>query len=94
MTANLGSFSPIALFAYRRPAHLRQTLQALRTNPEASQTELFIFCDAAKDASVIGDVDAVRKWFKATLDLRLPTSFSAIRITASHGILQKAFPRF
>jgi len=67
VTANLGSFSPIALFAYRRPAHLRQTLQALRTNPEASQTELFIFCDAARDASVIGDVDAVRKMVQGDL---------------------------
>jgi FkbM family methyltransferase len=62
-----GALSPVALFAYRRPTHLRQTLQALRANPEASQTELFIFCDAAKDASVIGDVDAVRKMVQGDL---------------------------
>lgn len=67
MTANPEAFSPVALFAYRRPAHLRQTLQALRANPEASQTELFIFCDAAKDASVAGDVDAVRRMVQGDL---------------------------
>jgi hypothetical protein len=54
------AFAPLALFAYRRPEHLKKTLAALRTNPEASQTELFVFCDAAKDASAADGVNAVR----------------------------------
>jgi hypothetical protein len=55
------SVSPVALFAYRRPVHLRRTLEKLRANPEASQTELFVFCDNARDASAAAGVDAVRR---------------------------------
>jgi FkbM family methyltransferase len=54
------TLAPIALFAYRRPSHLRHALQALRSNCEASQTELFIFCDGARDPAVAADVEAVR----------------------------------
>jgi hypothetical protein len=61
------SVSPVALFAYRRPVHLRQTLEKLRANPEASQTELFVFCDNAKDASAADGVDAVRKLVQGDL---------------------------
>ena len=54
------ALSPVALFVYRRPVHLRRTLEKLRANPEASQTELFVFCDNARDASAADGVDAVR----------------------------------
>jgi hypothetical protein len=56
----IAGFAPVALFAYRRPDHLKRTLVALRANPEASQTELFVFCDAARDASAADGVAAVR----------------------------------
>ena len=52
--------APIALFAYRRPQHLERTLAALRTNPEASDTALYVFSDAPKDASVAERVAEVR----------------------------------
>ncbi len=52
--------APIALFAYRRPAHLAQTLRALRQNPEASRTELFVFSDHYKSAADAAAVAAVR----------------------------------
>src|SRR6267154_4426952 len=55
------ALSAVALFAYRRPVHLRQTLEALRVNPEASGTELFVFCDGAKDASAAAGVEAVQE---------------------------------
>ena len=66
MSISLAS-APIALFAYRRPIHLLRTLEALRANPEASQTELFVFCDGAKDASAAAGVDAVRKLLRGEL---------------------------
>ena len=53
------ALSPVALYAYRRPVHLRRTLEKLRANPEASQTELFVFCDNARDAAAAEGVDAV-----------------------------------
>jgi FkbM family methyltransferase len=57
---NVEAPAPIALFAYRRPEHLRRTLEALRANPEAPRTELHIFCDGPRDGSVEG-VEAVRE---------------------------------
>jgi hypothetical protein len=55
------ALAPIALFTYRRPIHLARTLEALRANPEAERTELFVFCDGAKDASAAASVAAVRR---------------------------------
>ena len=50
---------PVALFAYKRPQHLRLVVDTLRANPEATGTELFIFCDAAarpEDRPAVADV--------------------------------------
>lgn len=40
--------APIILFAYKRPVELKATLQALQANYLASQSDLYIFVDAAK----------------------------------------------
>jgi hypothetical protein len=53
--------APIALFAYRRPQHLERAIEALRANPEAADTPLYVFCDAPKDASVAESVMQVRR---------------------------------
>jgi FkbM family methyltransferase len=67
VTSASQTLAPIALFAYRRPVHLTRTLEALRANPEASQTELFVFCDGAKDASAAEGVEAVQKLLQGDL---------------------------
>jgi hypothetical protein len=41
-------YSPIVLFLYNRPEHTKITLDALASNAEASDSELFIFCDGLK----------------------------------------------
>lgn len=46
MTNNL---APIVVFAYDRPDHLRQTLEALAKNDLASQSVLYVYCDGAKE---------------------------------------------
>ena len=53
--------APVALFTYRRPEHLAQTLKSLRANPECSSTELFVFSDGAKSRADTAAVEAVRK---------------------------------
>ena len=40
--------APIALFVYNRPAHLARTIQALRDNPLAQQSRLYIYSDGPK----------------------------------------------
>jgi hypothetical protein len=57
---DMEAFAPVALFAYRRPTHLAQTLRALRENAEASRTELFVFSDCFKSSVDAADVETVR----------------------------------
>jgi glycosyltransferase involved in cell wall biosynthesis len=55
-----GTPAPIALFAYRRPDHLRATIDSLRRNPEARESELYVFSDAPRDEEATAGVEAVR----------------------------------
>lgn len=66
--------APIALFAYCRPAHLAQTINALRRNPEASQSALYVFSDSAKNMAAQQGVDEVRSL------LRKVEGFAAVHV--------------
>jgi len=57
--------APIALFVYNRPEHTRQTLESLRANELAQQSDLFVFADGAKDESGAAAVGAVRRLIRA-----------------------------
>ena len=61
MTAT-GSLAPVALFAYARLDHLRQTVDSLRANREAGATALHVFCDGPKHAGHKQQTDAVRAY--------------------------------
>lgn len=52
--------APVVLFVYNRPRHTRQTLDAIRGNPLASATHLYVFSDAARTESDVDAVDSVR----------------------------------
>ena len=41
--SKLDNLAPIVLFVYKRPWHIKQTLEALKKNELASESELFIF---------------------------------------------------
>jgi len=56
--------APIALFVYNRPAHTIKTINALKANILASQSELIIFSDAARTAEKQANVDEVRSYLK------------------------------
>lgn len=43
------TISPIIVFSYNRPEHLRQTLDALSKNDLARESILYIYCDGAKE---------------------------------------------
>ena len=51
---------PVALFVYRRPTHTRQVVEALRRNPLARETVLYIFSDGPRTAQERPRVEAVR----------------------------------
>lgn len=70
-------YSPIALFVYNRPEHTRKTVEALLRNPEASESELFIFSDGSKSRGENKTVEDVRNYIKTI------TGFKAIHIIPS-----------
>ena len=53
--------APIALFVYNRPEHTRQTIEALRENSLARQSDLVIFSDAPKNPKASAAVAEVRE---------------------------------
>jgi hypothetical protein len=59
---NPKNLAPIAFFAYRRPEHTKRTLEALAANILASESDLFIFSDGARDEEAQEGVRAVREY--------------------------------
>lgn len=59
------TLSPIVIFAYNRPDHLRSCLDALGRNPEAKQSQIRIIVDGARGVedsqSVLTTVDIARR---------------------------------
>lgn len=55
------SLAPVLLFTYNRPAHTRQTLEALLNNKLCKDSELFVFSDGYKNDSDKVNVLRVRE---------------------------------
>ena len=55
------SLAPIGLSTYSRLLHLKQTIEALKANTLAKESDLYIFSDAAKPGDE-GKVNSVRKY--------------------------------
>jgi len=70
MTHNL---APIILFVYNRPWHTRQTVKALQDNSLASDSELFIYSDEAKNETAEQAVKEVRKYIHSINDFKTIT---------------------
>lgn len=56
------NYAPIVLFAYNRPIHTAQTIEALKQNIGAGETEIYIFCDAAKNENAKPKVQETRDY--------------------------------
>lgn len=54
-------YAPVALFIYNRKNHFEKTVTALSRCPEAKDTELFLFSDAARTDADSAHVAAVRR---------------------------------
>jgi hypothetical protein len=57
--------APIVLFVYNRPTHTKKTVEALKQNKLAKESQLFIFSDAPKNENSIESVEEVRKYIKS-----------------------------
>ena len=59
------TLAPIALFVYNRPAHTRQTVEALQKNALAKESDLIVFSDAPKTPDSVQAVREVRDYIGA-----------------------------
>lgn len=57
----MDKLAPIVLFVYNRPEHTQRTLEALKENDLAKESELFVFSDGAKSNNEISKVQKVRE---------------------------------
>ena len=58
------SLAPIAIFVYNRPEHTKKTLEALRKNFLAKESDLFIFSDGPKEEDSRLKIKEVREYIK------------------------------
>lgn len=61
------TLAPIVLFTYNRLGHTQRTIEALQKNVFASESELFIYSDGAKNDTVSLHVRSVREYLQ-TID--------------------------
>lgn len=71
-------YAPVVLFLYNRPKHTKITLDALKANPLASNTDLYIFIDGPKTLEQRKNVEEVYNIASNT------AGFRKIKIVRSH----------
>ena len=71
--------APVALFVYNRPEHTRRTIEALKANRLANQTELYVFSDGPKGKADRSGVVEVRDYLQSV------TGFKSLEIRTSAG---------
>jgi hypothetical protein len=64
------NYAPVVLFVYNRPDHTRRTVEALKINILASQSDLYIFSDAPKKIEAAEAVLEVREYLKSISGFR------------------------
>ncbi len=64
------SEAPVALFVYKRPEHTLRTLEVLRANTLAHNTDLIVFSDGPRDDGALPGVEAVRTLLKGISGFR------------------------
>lgn len=75
-------FAPIAIFAYKRPAHTGKLIDSLEANPLFAESRVHVYCDGPKDDGNGAAVEAVRNLVRQRLGRRA----SIIEAPANRGL--------
>lgn len=70
--------SPIVIFAYNRPEHLRKTLTWLSQNELADQSVLYVYCDGPKQDATPDQLDKIRKARQEAHQLAVVPAFKEV----------------
>jgi GR25 family glycosyltransferase involved in LPS biosynthesis len=74
----MSTFAPIVLFTYKRLDTLKQTVDALKKNNLALESDLYIFSDAARDTQDAEAVTAVREYLKSIDSFKTVTIYESL----------------
>lgn len=75
--------APIALFVYNRLSHTKKTVEALRQNELAQESDLYVFSDGPKNEPAAKPVDQVRQYVRDIVGFR---SVSITELNANYGL--------
>jgi GR25 family glycosyltransferase involved in LPS biosynthesis len=75
----INNLAPICLFTYNRFSETKQTVEALKKNPLAKESDLFIFSDGSKNNETSEKVKKVRHYLKSV------KGFKSVNLFISEG---------
>lgn len=67
------TLAPVAIFVYNRPNNTRETIEALKNNYLAKETDVFVFSDGPKTVKNEKAVDGVRTYLKTVTGFKTLT---------------------
>lgn len=76
-------YAPIVIFCYNRAETLKTTVESLLRNPEARDTDVFVYSDAAKNQIDIEPVTTVRKFLQTVSGFK---SFTIYEREKNYGL--------
>jgi hypothetical protein len=79
--------APIAIMAFRRPLHLRVTLQALLACPEFLDSEVHVYVDGPRNEADVADVEATRQVARELLGGHAAFHFADQNRGLAHSII-------
>jgi glycosyltransferase involved in cell wall biosynthesis len=77
------TYAPIVLFVYNRPEHTKKTIESLKNNVGAEESQLFIYCDGAKNENAAEKVQQVRDYVSTVTGFK---SVTVIRRDENYGL--------
>lgn len=83
MNSEPNTLAPVVIFVYNRLKNTRQVVEALQANDLASQTDVIVFSDAAKDERAAASVAEVRTYLKTVTGFK---SFTIIERPVNYYI--------
>lgn len=81
------SLSPVVIFTYRRPDHLRRMLESLMGCDGFDKTPVIVYCDGAKNADEAEQVEATRQVAKNMLGERAEYHFNEKNLGLSCSVI-------
>ena len=83
----MSGLAPVVVFAYRRPDHLRNTLESLMRCESFEQSPIIVYCDGARDDSEVASVLATREVARTMLGEHAEYHFSEVNLGLSRSVI-------